>query len=51
MIIEYFHDQPGYKKTILCLLGIHRPSRYVFEKTNGEDYYICRKCGKRFKVN
>lgn len=49
-IIGYYHDKPKYRKTILCLFGIHKPTRYVFVRENGKDYFICRKCGKRYKV-
>lgn len=43
-------DKPGYKKSFLCLLGFHKASRYVFAKEDGVDYFVCKKCGKRYKI-
>ncbi len=48
--IGYWHDKPQHKKSLLCLLGFHRASRYIFVKYKGKDYLVCKKCGKRYEV-
>ena len=48
--IGFWKDNPGYKKTFLCMLGFHKASRYMIERRNGIDYFICKRCGKRFKI-
>lgn len=48
--VGYWHDHPKNKKTIKCLLGLHKACRYIFLKDKGVDYFVCRRCGKRFKV-
>lgn len=39
-----------YHKTILCLIGCHKPSKYTFDCVNRKKYYICGECGKRLKI-
>lgn len=49
-IIGWYFDKPGYKKSLKCLLGFHTASKYVIERKDGIDYFICRKCGKRYRI-
>ncbi len=49
-LIGFFVDKPGYRKTLLCMLGFHKASRYVIERVDGIDYFICKRCGERFKI-
>lgn len=47
--LGFWMDKPKYKKTLLCMLGIHKASRYIIERRNGSDYFVCKRCGNRFK--
>lgn len=49
-LIGFFVDKPGYRKTLLCMLGFHKASRYVIERVDGIDYFICKRCGERFRI-
>ena len=48
--IGFMVDKPKYKKSILCLIGLHKASRYMIERKDGIDYFICKQCGKRYKI-
>ena len=48
--IGFSIDKQGYKRTILCLLGLHKASKYIIERIDGEDYFVCSRCGKRYKI-
>ena len=50
MVVGYWHDKPKYKKTLLCILGFHKACRYIFVKDCGQDYFVCRRCGKRYRI-
>lgn len=45
--IGFSIDKQGNKRTILCLLGLHKATKYVIERIDGEDYFVCSRCGKR----
>ena len=45
--IELEADKPTYKRTFWCLLGFHKPSKFIIEIENGIPYFICKHCGKR----
>ena len=50
MIIGFWYDKPKYKPTLFCRIGIHKASRYVFERIGNTDYFVCSHCGKRYKI-
>lgn len=43
-------DKPTYKRTFLCLLGFHNPSKFIIEYKNGIPYFVCKHCGKRMLI-
>ena len=49
--IGFYLDRPKYKRTLSCLLGLHKSSRYVIVRgADGIDYFVCKQCGKRYKI-
>lgn len=47
--IGFWIDKPKYHKTLLCVFGFHKASRYIIERKDGMNYFVCKRCGKRFK--
>lgn len=43
-------DKPTYKRTFWCLLGFHKPSKFIIEIENGIPYFICKHCGERILI-
>ena len=39
-------DKPGYRKTLACFFGFHKPSPYVKYKIYGKQFMVCSQCGK-----
>lgn len=50
MIIGFWDDEPKYKPNLLCLIGLHTASKYIMEKRGKDFYFVCRRCGKRYKI-
>jgi len=49
-IIGWQHDEIRYRKSMLCYIGIHRAAMYVIARIDGIDYFVCKDCGKRYKI-
>ena len=47
--IGFWVDKPKYKRTLFCVFGFHEASRYIIERKDGISYFVCKRCGKRFK--
>lgn len=45
--IGFSIDKNGNKRTILCLLGLRKATKFIIERIDGEDYFVCSRCGKR----
>lgn len=45
--IDFSIYKQGNKRTILCLLGFRKATKYIIERIDGEDYFVCSRCGKR----
>lgn len=45
--IGFSIDKQGNKRTILCLLGFRKATKYIIERIDGEDYFVCSRCGER----
>lgn len=48
--IGWQHDEIKYRKSMLCYIGIHRAAGYVIARIDGIDYFVCKDCGKRYKI-
>lgn len=48
--IGFLVDKPKRKRSLLCVLGFHKASKFIIERVGETDYFVCKRCGKSYKI-